>query len=33
MKPATGVNEFTLDIIEFCENDPLSCKIKIGKIK
>ena len=22
MKPATRVNEFTLDIIEFCENDP-----------
>ena len=21
MKPATRVNEFTLDIIEFCEND------------
>jgi len=22
MKPATRVNEFTLDIVEFCENDP-----------
>jgi len=22
MKPATRINEFTLDIIEFCENDP-----------
>ena len=22
MKPATRVNEFNLDIIEFCENDP-----------
>jgi hypothetical protein len=22
MQPATRINEFTLDIIEFCENDP-----------
>ena len=22
MKPATRINEFTLDIVEFCENDP-----------
>ena len=22
MKPATRINEFALDIIEFCENDP-----------
>ncbi len=33
MKPATRVNEFTTDIIEFCEDDPLPYKIKIGKIK